>query len=133
MGISIGWDNPEKTIIRYDFGQSWTWDDFWAALKADDELIGSVDHIVHLIMDFRLARFVPPNPGSKFRIIADQVSEQIGLIILVGANAWFLTVSQMFLDLYGSKIKGIVDIKMVPTLDEARAIIAAYSQQIEAA
>ncbi len=130
MGISICWDNPEKTIIRYDFGQSWTWDDFWAAVKADDELIGSVDHIVHLIFDLRLTRFVPPNPGSKFRTIADQINDRIGLILIVGANAWFLTVSEMFLNLYGPKIKGIRGVRAVLGLEEARAIIANYSQQI---
>jgi len=130
VGISICWDNPEKTVIRYDFGQSWTWDDFWAALKADDELIGSVDHIVHLIFDFRQARFVPPNPGSKFRMLADQISDRIGLIIIVGANAWFLTVSQMFLELYGPKIKGIRGVKFVLSLEEARSIIACYSPQL---
>lgn len=130
MGISICWDNPQKTAIRYDFDPSWTWDDFWAALKADDELIENVDHIVHLIFDSRLARFVPPNPGSKFRAIADQVHERVGLIIIVGTNAWFLTVSQMFLKLYGPKIKGIRGVKMVPTLEDARAIVSNDAQQI---
>lgn len=127
VAISVDWDNDEKNAIRYEFSEKWTWSEFFAALDQDDEMIASVPHTVHLILDFRQARVVPPNPGAQFRSVAQQVSDQLGMIIVVGTNMWFEMVVQMFVKLYGSSVKGITGLKTVKTLDEAHTAIANYS------
>lgn len=129
MGILVNWDSAEQTAVRYEFSAAWTWDEFFAALQQDDEMIASVSHTVHMILDFRQARTVPPNPGAQFRNVAQQVSDQLGLIIVVGNNMWFESVVQMFVKLFGSSMKGITGLKTVKTIEEAREIVANYSPQ----
>ncbi len=129
MGILVDWDNAEKTAIRYEFSATWTWSEFFAALQQDDEMIASVPHTVHMILDFRQARAVPPNPGAQFRSVAGQISDQLGLVIVVGNNMWFETVVQMFVKLFGSSVKGITGLKTFRTIEEARTAVANYSPQ----
>lgn len=42
--VRVAWDNPEQTIIRYEFDQGWTWDAYYAAAKIGDTLIDNASH-----------------------------------------------------------------------------------------
>lgn len=47
MGIRIQWDNPEKTIIRWEFEGRWTSEQFQEALKFATTLAQEVNHTVY--------------------------------------------------------------------------------------
>jgi len=47
MGITVRWDNEEKTIVRWDFDGRWTADDLYEAHARTLALAGNVDHTVY--------------------------------------------------------------------------------------
>ncbi len=62
MSISVQWDNPEQTIVRWDFDGEWTWEMFRKAQYASNQLILSVRHRVDIIGDVTRS---PSTPGRK--------------------------------------------------------------------
>ena len=44
MHVSVQWDNPEQTILRYDFEENWTLTDFYEARKAGYHMVDTVPH-----------------------------------------------------------------------------------------
>jgi hypothetical protein len=125
MGIEVSWDNPDtKTIIRYDFEPEWTSDDFFDAIRADDAVIASVEHTVHLMFDMRRSEHVPFVPVSTLRDIAAGVSQKTGLIVLVGANMWMNVLADVFQKVYASRVQHFVGLRHAWTPDHAREMIA---------
>ena len=47
MSITIQWDNHEKTVIRWDFAQQWTSEQFVQALMTGMTLVKGVGHTVY--------------------------------------------------------------------------------------
>jgi hypothetical protein len=130
MGINVSWDDPAtKTIIRYDFEPNWTPEDFFGALRADDEMIMSVEHTVHVMFDMRHTDNVPYVPVTRLREIAAEVKQETGLIVLVGANMWFNVLADVFQKVYASRLDHFAGLKHARTPDQARAIIAEYEAE----
>ncbi len=125
MKITVAWDNPERTIIRYDFADGWTWEDLFAAVAEDDSLMDTVDHTVHLIFNVQDTS-APPNPLSKMRGLSGQISPQLGLLVVVGSDAWFHRVTEIFYSVYGKNLEGMVGVRRADTLAQARQLIAAH-------
>lgn len=126
MTIKVEWDSPEKIAIRYEFGEEWTWEEFIAAAQADDELFNSVDHTVHVIFDARQLRSIPSNPTGRMRDFYHLIHPRLGLLVFVGTNIRAEIVLGLFYKIYGQTTAGMTGLKFVHTLDEARALIAAY-------
>lgn len=126
MGVKLSWDNKEKTIIRYDFTEPWTWDDFRAALDADDEMIESVDHVVHLLYDMMNIRSAPPNMLAKLPQIVNVINPRLGLIVIAANYVWIQSIGEIFYKSYGRSIEGLKGLKIARSLDEARQVIAEY-------
>lgn len=129
MGIQVQWDNPQHTIIRYDFAAHWTSEDFFDAIAADDDMIASVDHPVHLILDMSKSDTVPVVQLTRLRRIAGSVGEQTGLIVLVGANMWINALADIFQKVYASRVDHFCGLLHAPTLDDARRRITEHEQQ----
>jgi hypothetical protein len=125
MKITVAWDNPEQTIIRYDFAQGWTWEDLFAAVAEDDSLMDSVDHDVHIIFNVQDAS-VPPNPLSRLRGLSGQINPKLGLLVVVATDAWFHRVTEIFYSVYGKNLEGLAGVHRADTLADARQIIAAH-------
>jgi hypothetical protein len=129
MTVTVAWDDEAKTILRYEFTDPWTWDEFFAVLDADDDLIGSVEHTVHVIFDATGMRFVPPNPVAQFKNVASLINPRLGILVIVGNNLWFQKVGEIFHVLYGRRVQGISKVLSTQTLDEARALIAEHQHE----
>lgn len=52
MTYHIEWDNTEKTCIRIEFRDHWTWDDWLLGHSELNETIATVDHRVDIIECF---------------------------------------------------------------------------------
>lgn len=129
MPITVVWDDEGHTAIRYDITDPWDWPDLLEAFTKDDDLIKSVNHAVHLILNFSESKTAPPDPMSRLKGIAGMVSSQVGLVIIVGASAWFQIVTTIFYKVYGPRTEGMVGLQTVETLEQARVAIAAYSNK----
>jgi len=50
MPIEVAWDNETKTVLRYDIGEYWNWDDFPTAVRNAERMRAEVTHSVDLII-----------------------------------------------------------------------------------
>lgn len=123
MQIETKWDDEAKTAIYLKFQRGWTWPDLRGAVETADQLIISVPHTVHLIIDIREAGGLP----RDFMSAAGELFEQgearpnEGRKIVVGAGALIRTAYKGFLAVYGSQMQGR-PFTFAGSLDEAREI-----------
>ena len=82
MNHSIEWDNVEKTVVLQKYFDKATKEDLYELSKLSRDLLISVSHTVHLIVDERpvkvtlscddmqyLESHVPPNQGAVVMIV----------------------------------------------------------------
>ncbi len=83
MGYKIEWDNPDKTVILQQYLPGATRDDLYHLAQASADMLKTVEHTVHLIIDERnirlslnssdlrfLEKLVPPNQGVAVVIVS---------------------------------------------------------------
>jgi hypothetical protein len=127
MGVKLQWDNEEQTIIRYEFTDPWTWEEFREALDADDAMIAGVDHTVHLLFDMMNIHTAPSNMLVKLPQIVDSINPRLGLIVVAGGYIWIQSIGEIFYKSYGRTVEGFAGLKKARNLEEAREIIASYA------
>ena len=82
MAYSITWDNDEKTVVLQQYMPNATKDDWYQLAKESAQMLGTVTHTVHLIIDERnvdlsansadmgyLEKRVPPNEGVCVMVV----------------------------------------------------------------
>jgi hypothetical protein len=123
MPIWIAWYNEEKTILLETFDGEWTIEDYHHLIDDVVQILGEVDHTVHIIVDGRKnASGLPANMlgGGMLYAVRNTPPNQ-GTVVFVGVD----TISKMLLDIARS-----LDFKLHRTLfsadsmDEALQIIA---------
>lgn len=59
MAIHVIWDNTERTVLRYDFDVSWTWQELYDAVDTANALMDTVQHDVGSIFNIQRGTTVP--------------------------------------------------------------------------
>jgi hypothetical protein len=121
MSVDANWLDDEKTVIVVAYGETWTWDENMAALRKTFEMMESVDHRVHTILDHTHVVRAPRQSIVKIPEMASlpQSSNQ-GLTIIVGAAGIWHNVAEIFAKLIR------MELHYVDTREEADALIRAY-------
>jgi hypothetical protein len=123
MQIEVKWDNETQAAIYMKFQRGWTWPDLHRAVDQADQLIVSVPHTVHLIIDIREAGGLPPDfmsaAGELFAQGDARPNE--GRKIVVGAGAIIRAAYNGFTAVYGRQLQGR-PFTFAGSLDEARAM-----------
>jgi hypothetical protein len=123
MPIEVVWDNDEKTIIRYVFGNHWTVQEYFDAYPVAGRMMkGSEAHVIGIIVDDS-AEIIPPK-GSMTAFKQTVRSGRLP-IVFVGANLAGKTMMQMLQRAYKSKRQ----LFFVDTCDEARAVLRDLAAQ----
>lgn len=127
MTITVGWDNAEKTTLRYNLEGRWDWNSFYAALKQADALMDTVMHEVDIIVDISQSQHIPEGMISHIGSLGRKVHRNAGLTTLVGTNRFVVTLFDLF-----RKIRPQMsdNVRIVPSLEEARSILATKQSQI---
>lgn len=126
MGITVEWDNPEKTIIFCCYRGKWTWEEFfWAARKASD-LQDTVHHTVDMILDMRDSVTTPTGVTGRFKEIARISHPNTGTRVLVINADLMRLLFQVFASVYRPAAKKY---QVVDSLDQAYALIADLQEQ----
>jgi hypothetical protein len=124
MKIEVRWDNEAKTIILLTFQPGWAWPDLHRAVEVADQLIVSVPHRVHLIIDIRQAGGLPRDfmtaAGDLFAQGEARPNE--GKKIVVGAGRLMRAAYGGFLKVYGSRLNGRAFL-FAESLPEARMMV----------
>ena len=133
MPIKALWDNPERTLIRYQFEAPWSWNDFSAAVDEATKMLDSADRQVRMIIDVRNASMLPTGALEKFRGIDQQEPHSNldkTLMAFVGANVFVRAFASLFLRIYRLAV-GHQRFIFVGTLEEARARLVGPEGQTE--
>jgi hypothetical protein len=123
MAIVTRWDNKKKTIILLEFESEWTWSELETAVQKADELIGSVEHFVDLIIDLEGAS-IPRDvlTGAKNLLASGEARPNEGARVVVGANGALRTIYQTIQKTFNNGVEER-EVLFAPSLSDARAII----------
>ena len=82
MANKVTWYNTDKTVVLQQYYGDYTKDDLYTVVKKSAEMLNSVSHTVHVIIDERkvdkfmtatdmrfLEKMVPPNQGAVVVIV----------------------------------------------------------------
>ena len=117
MSIVISWDNPEKTIIRWDFDGVWDWDEYGAVKVGFDAMLREVDHTVGVIADMRHSPTLPKNAFTRFKYFTRTTPPNRGLMVFVGTNM----LVRVAVETLGRAFKELSqDIAFADTVEDAR-------------
>ncbi len=127
MAIVTRWDNKQKSAIILEFESEWTRADLEAAVQKTDRLIGSVDQVVHLIIDLE-GTSIPSDILSLARdlLAAGEARPNEGARVVVGANGAIRTGYQMLQKTLLSAVQGR-EVLFADSLADARAILRGMS------
>lgn len=128
MPITTGWDNADKSIIRYTFHDDWTWQQLYIALNESRVLQDSVFHRVDIVLDMTKTTHVPDDSAEAFRQIAYTRHPNTGIRIFVGADEAIHDNFDAFARVYR---KVAETYRFVDTFDEAYALIEQEHDQLE--
>jgi hypothetical protein len=121
MSITVTWDNPAKTALRYEFADRWQWDDFKKAFRQAQQMLASVGHIVDVIVDFQNSGCVPTETLARLAYVAGSRPANLGSNIIVGSQVFDTTTFTVFGNFYGDIARTYY---MTHSLDRARALLA---------
>lgn len=120
MGIEVVWDDPDQTIIRWNFQVNWRWADFHAAFEQSLVMGEAVQRRIDLIPFTGMVVGIPVGVLGEFQRLQRQFPPNTCLIVVTGGNRFTNTVIETF-----AHQNHIFNWRTALTLDEARAIIAA--------
>ncbi len=100
MGIQVSWDNTEKTAVRFDYGQDWSWADFTAALQQSKGMIATVSQTVDLIANFTDGTLPPADALLRFSRALQDSPPNVGIVVIVGGGAFITVLVKTFNRMY---------------------------------
>ena len=123
MAIVTRWDNKKKTVILLEFESEWNWDELEEAVQRADQLIGSVDHFVDLIIDLE-GTAIPRDvlTAAKTLLASGDARPNEGARVVVGANGAIRTIYQTIQKTFNSAVEGR-EVLFAPNMRDARAIV----------
>jgi hypothetical protein len=124
MPVHFLWDDPEKTILRYEFIGKWTWEELYETIHASWDEVKQLDYIVDSIGDVSGTDGVPPSVITHVRSLSQNRPENTDLMVFVGANAYLNAIMQTFSQISQNILRRDINIVMAKTLDEARELVA---------
>ncbi len=97
MGITVTWDNVERTTIRLDFAGEWNWEEYDDATDMAYFMIAEVGHKVDLITNLSRDVGLPSDDSLRhFQRALRQKPANIGLTITSGGNSFSRNVFSSF-------------------------------------
>ena len=120
MSVELRWLNVEHTILFYDVRGVWTWADMYAAVVRAHNIMDTLDHTVHSIVDMSAAGRMGDNPLTHGRRLGAATHPRAGLSIFIQAPA-FMRVLFGTLGRLNPQLK--YRIQFASTREEALAVI----------
>lgn len=125
MRISVEWGNAEKTFVLQDFTPGWTWEDFYESSKQSITMIKSVDHITHIISDFRNSGALPIGSSiTHARNVMKNYPDNWGILVVVSDSMFIRSLVGAFRRLFASGIGGKT--YATETMEQAHELMVAY-------
>ena len=121
MSYSIQWDNADKTVVFQQYLDSAAKEDLYSLSKESAQLLNSVSHRVHLIIDERPVKITLSYTDIKY--LENNVPENQGAVVMIVDKSG-LTYKKMIQDVGKSLAPKAFDQPyFAETLEEARQIL----------
>lgn len=132
MPIDVAWDNEAKTVLRYDIGEYWNWDDFPTALRKAERMRAEVPHSLDLIIAAQDG--MRPPLGFPLSSLIDRTlrsaPDSASIAVFVGNDHFRNTMTFICRNLPDND--GIAGrLFVTATLEKARSIIAQRHNQAD--
>jgi hypothetical protein len=124
MPVHFSWDNPEHTIVRYDFVDKWTWEELYETFHKSWGEIVKLPYVVDSISDFARTNHAPPSVMTHVRKLSQSRPANTGTMVMVDANSFLTMMFQTFSKLFHTTLRRELNIQAVKTLEEGRALLA---------
>lgn len=125
MGIKVSWDNDDKSVLRYDMGEFWDWDDFSNIVHDALDMRHGVKHRVDVIIN--APDGMRPPLGFPMALIIEHTlfasTAVKGAVVCVG-NDHFRNTMTFICRNIADKERIARRVFVTNTMEQARAIIA---------
>jgi len=125
MGIVVQWDNPEQTVIRFEYSGQWTFGDLFEVMQEARVLMDSVDHPVHGIINMQDSKLMPNGVLSLGRNVTMRKHPNQGKSIIVGASGFARTLYDVYRKVYRTTFDESA-YAFASNLEEARQMLAPH-------
>jgi hypothetical protein len=95
MGIIVGWENEDKTALRWKFGENWTWRDVEIANHASARMRGTAGHPVDSLLDVQACHTMPERCMSCSNRLSQIDRSDGGVVVAVGAHGFVRVVFEV--------------------------------------
>lgn len=126
MTIEILWDDPEQqTILRYDIGEQWAWNDFYVARQHVYDLMDSTElSRIYTIAHFKQNKVkIPFDVMKHLPELSAYSHPKAGLMVIVGAGRLMKAAFSGFKKVFVTTTNRSLDFAYADTLINARQII----------
>jgi hypothetical protein len=114
MGITVTWDNEDRTSLRLDFAGLWTWEEYDEAVDCAYFMIAQSVQKVDIITNLSRDTTLPGDDSLRhFQRALRQMPSNVGLTVTSGGNSFSRKVFSSFQRTLAAG-----------SLGEARAILA---------
>ncbi len=122
MHVTVQWDNPEQTILRYDFDEHWTLTDFNDARKVGYHMIDTAEHqrMVGVLIVLPKRGIVPNNIITNAMGQMKLRHQRTLMLVLVTENQYIKTLHTVLGSVYKPARETFA---RTSTLEEARTLI----------
>jgi hypothetical protein len=119
MSVTVGWDNPEKTILLKVFISPWTWQELSEALATLEHEHCALQHQVVWLHDYSKTRFIPLGGlVHAQRMVRQLYPNTCRTIVVAGANRPVQSLGKVLVTLAANPFG--VNALSVATLEEGR-------------
>jgi hypothetical protein len=130
MHVKVQWDNPEQTILRYDFEENWTLTDFYEARKAGYHMVDVVPHqgYIGVLLVMPKRGVLPSNILTNVMGQMKLKHQRTLMLVLVTENQYVRVLHNALGKIYKPARDGFL---RAETLDEGRKIILERLQKVK--
>jgi hypothetical protein len=119
MAIHVEWDNPENTIIRFDFAGKWNWYGYEMAVGEAFGMMEGMKHIVDFIFNVRDSDSLPDGATLYIKRTLEISPNPSTVIIIAGGDASAEALASMFARIYRKLGDRLMTAR---TVEKARAL-----------
>lgn len=125
--FQINWLDKTKTITYYNLDNSWTWSDIFEIRREKMDMIDSVGHRVHHIVNIKYD-VIPPQSLINAKLATDISHPREGLNIYIGRNSGLESVADILPQVYG-KSNFIERTRFVRSFEDAMREIQKFDEK----
>ena len=119
MGIDVSWDTQTPNLLRWDFYDTWTLEDFWDVVAKSHDMVEEIDGTFDMLLNGNNTP-TPALPMATFQRAFRQASPKQNIVVIVNENPLVRSLIQVLQRLRIPKTEKVFFVRSV---DEGLALI----------